>query len=76
MYNDDNKTILNRLGKQKVAIADTIVTLASQGYSVNSKKLCKLNFVIIAGHIFNQLPLFNNRHILNTRMFYNRLVEL
>ena len=57
MYNDDNKTILNGLGRQKVAIADTIVTLASQGYSVNSKKLCKLNFAIIAGHIFNQLYL-------------------
>lgn len=76
MYNDDNKTILNGLGKQKVMIADTIVTLASQGYSVNSKKLCKLNFAIILGNLFNQLPIFDNRQVLNTRMFYNRLVEL
>lgn len=76
MYNDDNKTILNGLGRQKVAVADTIVTLASQGYSVNSKKLCKLNIAVILGNLFNQLPLFDNRQVLNTRMFYNRLVKL
>lgn len=76
MYNDDNKTILNGLGRQKVAVADTIVTLASQGYSVNSKKHCKLNYAIILGNLFNQLPLFDNRQVLNTRMFYNRLVKL
>lgn len=76
MYNDDNKTILNGLGRQKVIIGDAIVTLAYQGYSVNSKKYCKLNYVIILGNLFNQLPIFNNRQILNTRMFYNRFIKL
>ena len=75
MYNDDNKTILNGLGRQQVMIADTIVTLASQGYSVNSRKLCKLNIAVVLGKLFNQLPLFDNRQTLNSRMFYNRLVK-
>lgn len=76
MYNDDNKTILNGLGRQKVIIADTIVTLASQGYSVNSKKHCRLNYAIVLGNLFNQLPIFDNRQVLHTRMFYNRFIKL
>lgn len=75
MYNDTNKTILSDLGKRKLAISNIIVGLASQGYSVNSRKLCKLSYAVILGHIFRQLPLYDNIQSINARMFYNKFGE-
>lgn len=75
MYNDDNRTIQNILGKQRFKIGDTITALASQGYSVNNRKLCKLFMANVLAQMFRQLPLFDNTQSFNARMFYNKFGE-
>lgn len=72
----NNEIIIQNLDRDKIAIANTIVSLTYQGYVVNKAKYNRLNFNILLTTLFNNIQLLNEQQIKKVNLMYNKYKTL
>ena len=72
----NNETILHDLDRDKIAIANTIISLTYQGYVVNKAKYKRLNFNILLTTLFNNTQVLNEHQIKRVNLMYNKYTTL
>ena len=72
----NNEITIQDLDRDKIAIANTIVSLTYQGYVVNKTKYNRLNFNILLTTLFNNIQLLNEQQIKKVNLMYNKYKTL
>lgn len=72
----NNEITIQDLDRDKIAIANTIVSLTYQGYVVNKAKYNRLNFNILLTTLFNNIQLLNEQQIKKVNLMYNKYKTL
>lgn len=77
MYSDVIRTnIVNDLESQITNIVEATITLASQGYTINSDKKIKLQWLNILNHAFENINVFEPKQQDKLEIIYNKLFTL
>ena len=77
MYSDVIRTnIVNDLESQIINIVAANITLASQGYTINSDKKIKLQWLNILNHAFENINVFEPTQQDQLEIIYNKLFTL
>lgn len=72
----NNKITIQNLDRDKIAIANTIVSLTYQGYVVNKAKYNKLSFNNLLTTMFKNIMLFNEQQREKLMLMYNKYTTL
>lgn len=73
MTNDVKTAITHDLEKNIVTISNTIVTISSQGYVVNSAKFCNLQSKLILYNLFKNINSFDIARQNHLKVLYNTI---
>ena len=73
MTNDFKTAITQNLEKRIVTIGNTIVTISSQGYVVNSTKFCSLQNNLILYNLFKNIDSFDITRQNYLEVLYNTI---
>ena len=73
MTNDVKTAITHDLEKNIVTIGNTIVTISSQGYIVNSAKFCNLQSKLILYNLFKNINSFDIARQNHLKVLYNTI---
>ena len=73
MTNDVKTAIIHDLEKNIVTIGNTIVTISSQGYVVNSAKFCNLQSKLILYNLFKNINSFDIARQNHLKVLYNTI---
>lgn len=74
MYDDLIKNnILDDLEGKVISIANTAITLASQGYLVNKSKYIRLNWSSLLLHAFENIDVLKPEQQRSIELLYNKL---
>lgn len=77
MYSDVIRTnIVNDLESQIINIVEATITLASQGYTINSDKKIKLQWLNILNHAFENINVLEPKQQDKLEIIYNKLFTL
>lgn len=77
MYSDVIRTnIVNDLESQIINIVEATITLASQGYTINSDKKIKLQWLNILNHAFENINVLEHKQQDKLEIIYNKLFTL
>ena len=77
MYNDDFRdNILDDLESRKLAIVNTVVELASQGYFANKLKYIRLDWTSILIDAFQNIAMFTKEQQVKIEQLYNKIISL
>lgn len=77
MYSDVIRTnIVNDLESQITNIVEATITLASQGYTINSDKKIKLQWLNILNHAFENINVLKPKQQDKLEIIYNKLFTL
>ena len=72
----NNEITIQDLDRDKIAIANTIVSLTYQGYVVNKAKYNKLSFNNLLTTMFKNIVLFNEQQKEKLMLMYNKYITL
>lgn len=72
----NNEITIQDLDRDKIAIANTIVSLTYQGYVVNKAKYNKLSFNNLLTTMFKNIMLFNEQQREKLMLMYNKYTTL
>lgn len=72
----NNEITIQDLDRDKIAIANTIVSLTYQGYVVNKAKYNKLSFNNLLTTMFKNIMLFNEQQREKLMLMYNKYITL
>lgn len=72
----NNEITIQNLDRDKIAIANTIVSLTYQGYVVNKAKYNKLSFNNLLTTMFKNIMLFNEQQREKLMLMYNKYTTL
>lgn len=72
----NNEITIQDLDRDKIAIANTIVSLTYQGYVVNKAKYNRLNFNNLLTTMFKNIMLFNEQQREKLMLMYNKYITL
>ena len=72
----NNEITIQDLDRDKIAIANTIVSLTYQGYVVNKAKYNKLSFNNLLTTMFKNIVLFNEQQREKLMLMYNKYTTL
>ena len=72
----NNEITIQDLDRDKIAIANTIVSLTYQGYVVNKAKYNKLSFNNLLATMFKNIMLFNEQQREKLMLMYNKYITL
>ena len=74
MYDDKlRKTTINNLESKAIAITNTAIALASQGYIVNRSKIIRLDWSSIILHAFENIDILSEEQQHKVELLYNKL---
>lgn len=77
MYSDDTKdAVIDDLETKKLAIVNTIVELALQGYFANKVKYIRLDWISILIDAFQNINLFTKEQQTKIECLYNKIMSL
>ena len=72
----NNEITIQDLDRDKIAIANTIVSLTYQGYVVNKAKYNKLSFNNLLTTMFKNIMLFDEQQREKLMLMYNKYITL
>lgn len=76
MTNEERQNIIDDLEKKGIAIANTVASLAFQGYSINKNKNIKLTLDVILINLFQNIDIFTEEQQNNINVLYNKFQML
>lgn len=77
MYDDEiYSDVINSLEYKKLAIVNTVVELAIQGYFANNIKYVRLDWISILIDAFQNIAIFTKEQQIKIEQIYNKIINL